>query len=187
MRDSGTDSDEHVFMTSAISQAATTSPQVDINVDGEPICFTIDTGATVSVVSSNDVKSHLSKDALSKTSRVFAYGASSPSPLLGKLDVVMTYRERSSHEALYVVSGDCAPLLSFSAASRLGLVQITHSLEEVATRLDPRVAYPELFQGVGCLKNFQVHLAHRGHQGIVKTKQLLREKVWFPGIDSLVD
>nr|XP_050041094.1 uncharacterized protein K02A2.6-like [Dermacentor andersoni] len=32
-----------------------------------------------------------------------------------------------------------------------------------------------------------VHLAHRGHQGIVKTKQLLREKVWFPGIDSLVD
>lgn len=57
VRDSGTDSDEHVFMTSAISKAATTSPQVDINVDGEPICFTIDTGATVSVVSSNDVKS----------------------------------------------------------------------------------------------------------------------------------
>ncbi|XP_037577013.1 uncharacterized protein K02A2.6-like [Dermacentor silvarum] len=32
-----------------------------------------------------------------------------------------------------------------------------------------------------------VHLARRGHQGIVKTKQLLREKVWFPGIDSLVN
>lgn len=32
-----------------------------------------------------------------------------------------------------------------------------------------------------------MHLAHRGHQGIVKTKQLLREKVWFPAIDSLVD
>lgn len=85
---------------------------------------------------------------------MFAYGASSPLPLLGKLDVVMTYRERSSHEALYVVSGDCAPPLSFSAAPLLGLVQITHSLEEVATRLGPRVAYPELFQGVGGLKDF---------------------------------
>jgi hypothetical protein len=25
-----------------------------------------------------------------------------------------------------------------------------------------------------------------GHQGIVKTKSLLREKVWFPGIDKTV-
>ena len=31
-----------------------------------------------------------------------------------------------------------------------------------------------------------VHIAHEGHQGIVKTKQLIREKVWFSGIDSLV-
>jgi hypothetical protein len=31
-----------------------------------------------------------------------------------------------------------------------------------------------------------VDLAHEGHQGINKTKALLREKVWFVGIDSLV-
>ena len=28
-------------------------------------------------------------------------------------------------------------------------------------------------------------LAHEGHQDLVKTKQLLRENVWFPGIDRL--
>ena len=32
-----------------------------------------------------------------------------------------------------------------------------------------------------------VDLAHQGHQGVVKTKQLLREKVWFPGIDRLAE
>ncbi|CAB4012399.1 Transposon Ty3-I Gag-Pol poly [Paramuricea clavata] len=32
-----------------------------------------------------------------------------------------------------------------------------------------------------------VNLAHEGHQGVVKTKSLLREKVWFPGIDKLVE
>ncbi|KAK3763364.1 hypothetical protein RRG08_031862, partial [Elysia crispata] len=32
-----------------------------------------------------------------------------------------------------------------------------------------------------------VKLAHSAHQGIVKTKQLLREKVWFSGIDKLVE
>ena len=31
-----------------------------------------------------------------------------------------------------------------------------------------------------------VDLAHEGHQGIVKTKALLREKVWFPGVDKMV-
>lgn len=28
-------------------------------------------------------------------------------------------------------------------------------------------------------------LAHEGHQGIVKTKKLLREKVWFPKIEEM--
>ena len=32
-----------------------------------------------------------------------------------------------------------------------------------------------------------ISLAHAGHQGIVKTKQLLREKVWFPNLDSLAE
>ena len=32
-----------------------------------------------------------------------------------------------------------------------------------------------------------VTLAHGGHQGIVKTKQLVRVKVWFPGIDKLAE
>ena len=32
-----------------------------------------------------------------------------------------------------------------------------------------------------------LQIAHEGHQGIVKTKQLLREKVWFPNIDKQVE
>ena len=36
------------------------------------------------------------------------------------------------------------------------------------------------------LRDQAVQLAHVGHQGIVKTKQLIREKVWFPGIDQMV-
>ena len=32
-----------------------------------------------------------------------------------------------------------------------------------------------------------VDLAHQNHFGIVKTKQLLRSKIWFPGIDKYVE
>ncbi|XP_014676330.1 PREDICTED: uncharacterized protein K02A2.6-like [Priapulus caudatus] len=37
------------------------------------------------------------------------------------------------------------------------------------------------------LRQKAIELAHVGHQGVVKTKSLLREKVWFPGIDRLVE
>ena len=37
------------------------------------------------------------------------------------------------------------------------------------------------------LQDKAVDLAHTGHQGVVKTKMLIREKVWFPGIDKLVE
>ena len=36
------------------------------------------------------------------------------------------------------------------------------------------------------LQNRAILIAHEGHQGLVKTKQLLREKVWFPGNDDSV-
>lgn len=32
-----------------------------------------------------------------------------------------------------------------------------------------------------------IRLAHRGSQGMLKTKQLFREKIWFPGIDTKVE
>ena len=32
-----------------------------------------------------------------------------------------------------------------------------------------------------------IELAHEGHQGITKTKTLLRNKVWFPGIDTMTE
>ena len=37
------------------------------------------------------------------------------------------------------------------------------------------------------LRQRTLALAHEGHQGIVKTKRLLREKIWFPRIDREVE
>ena len=32
-----------------------------------------------------------------------------------------------------------------------------------------------------------INIAHQGHQGLVKTKKLLRTTIWFPGIDELTE
>ena len=37
------------------------------------------------------------------------------------------------------------------------------------------------------LRDKVVTLAHKGHQGIVRTKQLLRSTLWFPGMDRMVE
>ena len=37
------------------------------------------------------------------------------------------------------------------------------------------------------LRSRIVALAHAGHQGVVKTKSLMRSKIWFPGIDKMVE
>ena len=37
------------------------------------------------------------------------------------------------------------------------------------------------------LQDQVLKLSHIGHQGIVKTKELLRSKVWFPGINKKVE
>jgi hypothetical protein len=37
------------------------------------------------------------------------------------------------------------------------------------------------------LRERAIRLAHEGHQGLAKTKQLIREKIWFPRIDKEVE
>ena len=44
-----------------------------------------------------------------------------------------------------------------------------------------RILIPEIFV------NDVIKSAHEGHQGIIKTKQLLRTRVWFPGMDVKVE
>ena len=46
---------------------------------------------------------------------------------------------------------------------------------------DHRIVIPK------ALQQRAVDIAHEGHQGVVKTKQLMRLKVWFPGLDKLIE
>ena len=44
-----------------------------------------------------------------------------------------------------------------------------------------RIVIPEIF------RLDIVKIAHEGHLGIVKTKKLIRDREWFPGIDKMVE
>ena len=42
-------------------------------------------------------------------------------------------------------------------------------------------------EGEGTLRQWVVELAHEGHVGGPATKRTLRKRIWFPGMDSMVD
>lgn len=45
----------------------------------------------------------------------------------------------------------------------------------------------EIVPGLGSLRKQVVETAHEGHQGASKTKRLLRAKMWFPGLEEMVN
>ena len=59
--------------------------------------------------------------------------------------------------------------------------ELTASVNPQVILRGTRIAIPKKLQ------DHVINLAHEGHQGVVKTKSLLREKVWFPGIDKMVE
>jgi len=62
-----------------------------------------------------------------------------------------------------------------------GELTIVHHKTGKVLLCDKRLVIPQTLQ------TKVIQLAHEGHQGIVKTKQLIREKVWFPGVDKQVE
>ena len=69
---------------------------------------------------------------------------------------------------------------------RVQLAPYTHIFSELTTSDDlilrgPRIVVPT------ALRTRAVKIAHEGHQGLVKTKQYLRDKLWFPGINDHVN
>ncbi|KAL1424138.1 hypothetical protein MTO96_003636 [Rhipicephalus appendiculatus] len=156
--ETGSSSDEYAFVAMTFPQAGS-SPQAVVTVNNVPVTFIIDTGATVSIMGENDFKSCGLNVNLQATSiRVFPYKATSPLELLGKVAVTMRYKDKCIEEDIFVIPGNCAPLLSFTAASNLGLVQITYQVHEQLNDKSIVKAFPKLFRGVGKLKNQHIHL-----------------------------
>ena len=81
----------------------------------------------------------------------------------------------------------------FEPSKRLDINQHTYkALEKVKETLTLCISYGVILRHRQIVVPETLHqtvidLAHEGHQGIEKTKSLLREKVWFPGINSEVE
>jgi hypothetical protein len=60
-------------------------------------------------------------------------------------------------------------------------------LEEISITSDGLVMRGNRLIIPETLQEKSIRIAHEGHQGITKTKSLLRTKIWFPGMDKKVE
>ena len=87
--------------------------------------------------------------------------------------VMSAVRSGCSHKA--------SPNISLSELSRYEQVKEQLTCTDTVLLKSDRLVIP------ATLQERIVDIAHEGHLGIVKTKALLREKVWFPCMDKMVE
>ena len=100
-------------------------PRAVVDMCASSISFLVDTGAPINVIDEHTYASLDDKPRLDRCSGNF-YGVGSDKPinLLGQFTTRITFRGRTTMSGFIVVKGSSRSLLCFTAATKLGIVQI---------------------------------------------------------------
>lgn len=133
-------------------------PLTQIKLYGDTVPALIDSGAAVNIISEMTYnKLSIQPRLLHTDLRILAYGSKDALPILGKSTGCV-----EAKNTFYVIKGDGCSLLSYQTADELGLIKIICSISPPSVNLtvaDELVnSHPELFDGIGKLKDFQVTL-----------------------------
>lgn len=164
-RDSSSGDERYVYV---VNSTSTQQPQTNIKLNGVSVKILIDSGAAVNIIN-EDVLNTLDPKPMLSTAmiKIFPYGSNNALPIIGKFACNVQATNKRTESVFYVLRGDAGQsLLSYATASELGLIQIINMVNTPPvtppsgrTVADELVqSYPELFTGIGKLKDFQVKL-----------------------------
>ncbi|KAG1649800.1 putative phosphoenolpyruvate synthase [Nymphon striatum] len=125
-----------------------------LKVNDVPINFKLDTGADVTIVPPIYCKCKLIK-----TDQKLSGPGKSPLNVLGKFLGKITSEKYVIEENIYVID-QCQPLLSRNACVKLNLVKL--NVDKISAGEEKFVdEFPQLFSGIGCVKNFNYDIKLR--------------------------
>ena len=123
----------------------------------------VDTGASTDIMDETTFTkvNCSSKIELQPTSKsIIAYGSQEQLTVLGQFDTTITFGDKSVFLTISVLKGNYRSLLSYQTALDLNIIdvhlkQVQHAPLEADTLIEQ---YPELFKGIGKLKDVEVKL-----------------------------
>ena len=163
-------SDDDIAYLFSVGTTATKQPRTFVTIRGNNISMLIDSGASVNIIDEVTYDSFVSPPNLIKAkTRIFTYGASEPVVIHGTFESDIESSSRKTVATFYVTKGTNGCLLSYKTALELDLIKIT--VNQLNDRIlssscagstitidDLERKYPQLFKGVGKLKDHQVKL-----------------------------
>ena len=153
--------DKYLFSTSTVSAMSYQKlAKFKVKVNGNSINVMADTGASVNILDKVTFGKLRTKPKLSRKEKIFPYGSNKPLPLVGKCSCKVEIEKKFSMETFFIVKGTSGCLVSWQTSQRLGLVQVAQSVtQQEPNKVESLVEnYRDLFEGLGKLKGFQVHL-----------------------------
>lgn len=149
------DHEDHVFRLAASDRDET----YPVQVSGQSCDLLVDSGATCNVMSKALFKERFgSKRLLPNRDKLFAYGSGKPMSVLGQFKTCVTFRDRSVQTVFYVIPGSHQSLLGKETSERLGLLRVGPQVRSVTGQMHPTHRYPDLFRGLGKLRDFQLRV-----------------------------
>ncbi|UYV84627.1 K02A2.6-like, partial [Cordylochernes scorpioides] len=149
----GESSDEYTYYTGAENKEK-------VQIDGSEINMIIDTGSDRTFISYNkmlELYDHKIMPKLHDTTRTFfAYGQDRPLPCYGYFNAVISWKENSVSEEIYVIDKKVESLLGSKASFELGIIKrVNHVNESMSTNIETLVQEHEhLFHGLGTIKGY---------------------------------
>ena len=148
-------------------------PRAELTLCGTRMTFLVDTGAPINVIDEQAWCALASKPHLDTCNgNFYGVGSDKPIELLGQFTSTLHFRGSSVKTGFIVVRGSSRSLLSFSAASQLGIVKICSELSSDESPRKPKAAsksrmtleelkatFPSAFSSkLGCVKGHVVKL-----------------------------
>ena len=158
--DPSSSDEEYLYSTSKDKSKVPTVTVKINNVETEMIVYT---GASTDILDENTFR-QINRDndivLQPTTKRLFAYGSTSQLPTLGQFNGKISFEDNRQSVPIHVLQGSHGSLLSYKTATALGIlnVQVRHVRDHAQVQDKLSAKFPNLFQGIGQLKDVEVKL-----------------------------
>ena len=141
------------------------SEMITVQVGGVDLKMLIDSGANSNIVDEGTWEQLKAKgvkcesQAASPDKKLYPYASNQPLPVKGSFKCTVAVCDRSTRAEFLVIKGRGMSLLGKVTATELGVLKVGINIAAVTTKAHGlKLQYPEVFEGVGKLKDKQISL-----------------------------